>query len=331
MKKLFFSVAALAALLLTVSCQQENLEPAAGDGTVTYSVQMPGSLATKAVGDDLAAEYELIYEVYRAAEIDVLDAEPLYEGTAAFSGKVATVQLQFVKRQDYKVLFWAQASGSVYGEPANLQAISMNYGTGSTPGNGNDEKRDAFYGTQTFVTDGTVITCDPLKRPFAQLNFLATDFKTGVEYEGIPMGNIELIKTTVEVVTAAPSFNVAKGGPVDGATPVNAVFEATNFVDVDGNGEVDLYGDPADGNCVISMNYVLPSAATTNVNATFYYQLNNGGSIIPCSPQVYALTNLDLVENFRTNVSGSLFLQGSSYEVSVSSVFDTPDYDEPIL
>jgi len=329
MRKIFTLVLAAAAVF--AACQKNEVAETSGDQKVTLNVSLP-EVATKANAGEGSAIDELYFELYYfndAMDYDLGDK--LVAGKTSVTAGKATIDFTLMRNTKYRVLFWAQASGSVYGEPANLQAISMNYGTGSTPGNGNDEKRDAFYGTQTFVTDGTVITCDPLKRPFAQLNFLATDFKTGVEYEGIPMGNIELIKTTVEVVTAAPSFNVAKGGPVDGTTPVNAVFEATNFVDVDGNGEVDLYGDPADGNCVISMNYVLPSAATTNVNATFYYQLNNGGSIIPCSPQVYALTNLDLVENFRTNVSGSLFLQGSSYEVSVSSVFDTPDYDEPIL
>ena len=73
MKKFIFSLSALAALLLAGSCQRENLEPVEQGGTVTYTVQVPGALATKAAGD-----YELIYEVYREAQVGT-DADPIYE------------------------------------------------------------------------------------------------------------------------------------------------------------------------------------------------------------------------------------------------------------
>ena len=74
MKKILLFASALAGLFLAGSCQRGNLEPVQQGGTVTYTVQVPGALATKAAGD-----YELIYEVYRKAQVGT-DAAPIYEG-----------------------------------------------------------------------------------------------------------------------------------------------------------------------------------------------------------------------------------------------------------
>ena len=49
MKKILYSVAAMALAFFSASCQQENLEPAAGNNTVTYTVEVDGAVATKAI------------------------------------------------------------------------------------------------------------------------------------------------------------------------------------------------------------------------------------------------------------------------------------------
>ena len=50
MKKLLYSAAAMALAFFAASCQQENLEPVVGGNTVTYTVQVPESIQTKALG-----------------------------------------------------------------------------------------------------------------------------------------------------------------------------------------------------------------------------------------------------------------------------------------
>ena len=52
MKKLIYSAAALSLAFFAASCQQESLEPVGGN-TVTYTVQVPEALATRALGDDV--------------------------------------------------------------------------------------------------------------------------------------------------------------------------------------------------------------------------------------------------------------------------------------
>ena len=60
MKRLLYCAAALATLLFA-SCQQENLEPVGGGTAVTYTVEAPGALQTKAIADGTNVD-ELIYE-----------------------------------------------------------------------------------------------------------------------------------------------------------------------------------------------------------------------------------------------------------------------------
>ena len=66
MKKLFLSFVAIAAMVFASSCQQEKMEPAAGENTVTFTVELPNEMATKtkAMGDGENVD-ELIYEVWR--------------------------------------------------------------------------------------------------------------------------------------------------------------------------------------------------------------------------------------------------------------------------
>ena len=301
MKKLFFSVAALAALLLTVSCQQENLEPAAGDGTVTYSVQMPGSLATKAVGDDLAAEYELIYEVYRAAEIDVLDAEPLYEGTAAFSGKVATVQLQFVKRQDYKVLFWAQAKELTLFDTSDLREVSM-----SDAWDGNDLAAAVFAGTDE-VSDcvsakkGNVT----LVRPVSQINIATSNesLTVGGAESGQTSKTITMSDATVTVKGLHTVYNVYSKEVSDAVQDIAFAEAAISKLPAAFNADYKY----------VAMNYVgFSPAQGTTVDVEFSFETSEG-------TVSHEVSNVPIKANYRTNILGNLITEENAYTVTIDT------------
>ena len=97
---------ALAGLFLAASCQQENLEPVMSGNTVTYTMQVPENIATKAKPTGYG--FTLHYEVYRQGDVTKLNADPVYEGTKTFENGSADVELEFVKDQEFTVLFWAQ-------------------------------------------------------------------------------------------------------------------------------------------------------------------------------------------------------------------------------
>ena len=300
MKKLLFSVVAFATLLFAASCQQESLEPVAGDGSVTYTVQMPGSIATKAVGDDLEGQYKLIYEVYRAAEIDVLDAEPLYEGTANFSGKVATVQLQFVKRQDYKVLFWAQSDTLELFNTTDLREVSMN-----SSWKGNDLATAVFAGTDE-VSDcvsakkGNVT----LVRPVSQINIATSN-------ESLTVGGAETNQTS-KAITMSTVTVAVKG--------LHTVYNVWNK-DVDGVQNVtftesEISKLPTDFNSdykYVAMNYVgfAPVNGTT-VDVDFSFVTSEGEID-------HQVANVPIKANYRTNILGNLITEENKYTVTIDT------------
>ena len=164
MKKIIFSLSALAALLLAGSCQRENLEPVEQGGTVTYTVQVPQDIATKTDGDDV---FTLHYEVYRQDYMN--EKAPVYEGTEEFLGGKATVELEFVKDQEFYVLFWAQKGTPQAYDITDLRKVSLKTLVA------NDLTAEVFAGND-HVADcksdkgGNVV----LVRPVAQLNIATT-------------------------------------------------------------------------------------------------------------------------------------------------------------
>ena len=310
MKKLLFSVVAFATLLFAASCQQENLEPVAGDGTVTYSVQMPGAIATKAVGDELATSYELIYEVYRAGEIDELSKEPLYEGTASFNGNVATVQLQFVKRQDYKVLFWAQADTLTLFNTADLREVSMN-----SSWKGNDLATAVFAGTDSVsdcvsANQGKVT----LVRPVSQINIATSN-------ESLTVGGADANQTSKAITMS--KVTVA----VKGLHTVYNVYnkEVSQAVQNVAFNEAEISKLPTEFNSeykYVAMNYVgfAPVDGTT-VDVDFSF-VTSEGTIN------HEVANVPIKANYRTNILGNLITEQNEYTVTINTDWADEEYTE---
>ena len=63
MKKLFLLTALLAVTLFT-SCQKEEINPDAGQAKVIFSVEVPSSPITKAIGNGYTEINDLVYAVY---------------------------------------------------------------------------------------------------------------------------------------------------------------------------------------------------------------------------------------------------------------------------
>ena len=165
MKKILLFASALAGLFLAASCQQENLELKQQVNTVTYTVQVPGSIGTKAIGTDVAAVTELIYEVYRI-DADTAEETRLYQKKASLTNGTATVELELVNNQDFRVLFWAQVPENGVYTTTSLKNVTLATGL-----NANAENYASFAGQDVFEYGenlrGRTIT---LVRPVAQLN-----------------------------------------------------------------------------------------------------------------------------------------------------------------
>ena len=292
MKKLIFSLSALAALLLAGSCQRENLEPVQQGGTVTYTVQVPGALATKAVGDN-----ELIYEVYRETQVSDETAKPIYEGTTTFSGNSVDLPLEFVKNQKFVVLFWAQKEGSKVYDIKDLRKVSISKAQKLTSNN---------FDAEVFAGNDLVENCASKKggnvelvRPIAQLN-IATDS------EGLSLGTtpVELNKSYVKVTGLSATYNVYKGyGSTETA---NAVYGMTDVP----TGTITVGTESYN---YVAMNYIgfMPQSDIT-VDVDFTIQTSEGNIN-------HTVSNVPVKANYKTNIIGNLISATDNYNVTLGA------------
>lgn len=287
MKKFFFSLSALAALFLAGSCQRENLEPVQQGGTVTYTVQVPGALATKAAGD-----YELIYEVYRAAEV-ATSADPIYEGTQTFSGNSVNLPLEFVKDQNFVVLFWAQKVGLTAYNTGNLRNVTLNSGLTA-----NQENYEVFAGKDEVAScvsssNGNVV----LVRPIAQLN-IATDA------EGLKLGDKEvgLISSFVTVKGLSTTYNVYNKTVSETLSDVEFSVAAVPGGKL-GNTDYKY----------VAMNYIgFIDANGTTVNVDFTVKTSEGDI-------AHSVSSVPVKPNNKTNIIGNLITATDNYQVTLGA------------
>ncbi len=294
MKKLIFSLSALAALLLAGSCQRENLEPVQQGGTVTYTVQVPGALATKTATEN----YELIYQVYRETQVGSETAEPIYKGTETFSGNSVNLPLEFVKGQNFVVLFWAQKVGLTAYNTGNLRNVTLNSGLTA-----NQENYEVFAGMDEVSNcessnNGNV----KLVRPIAQLN-IATDA------EGLKLGatDVNLISSFVTVKGLSTTYNVYNKAVSETLSDVEFSVAA---VPVGKLGTTDY--------TYVAMNYIgFIDANGTTVNVDFTVKTSEGDI-------AHSVSSVPVKPNYKTNIIGNLITATDNYKVTLGA-WGTPD------
>ena len=317
MKKLIYSAVAMAFAFFAASCQKEVLEPVADGNTVTYTVEVPGALKTKALGDDVTAVDKVYYEVYRAGDVDQLDAEPVYEGSKPVSNGQASFELEFVKNQNFVVLFWAQDEDLQMFNIDDLRKVQL-----TTPGASNNVNAQVFAGSDT-VTDcvsgkgGNV----ELTRPISQLNIFTT--KESLSFGGKA---ITLYTSTVKVDGLYTTYNVAEG------EAVTENVEAADFT-------YGSYAVPAtqatDPYAYVAMNYVgfAPNASAT-VQVDFTITTSEGDVM-------HSVSSVPVKPNYRTNIVGNLLTEATDYNVTLGAwatpaevveiwdgrTLSTPDYN----
>ena len=224
MKKILLFASALAGLFFAASCQQENLEPVAGKGQVTFTIEAPAALQTKAIADGLNVD-ELIYEVWITGatpnQENLSNATRLYQARTdmkydeANTRMYANITLDLVNDQNFTVLFWAQKSGIGVYNTEWLNAVTYT-NLDAEAYAANDNRLDAFY-SKAFVIDGATSTPTvTLRRPFAQVNLCTLNNKEAAQTPSDY--NIALSQSKMRLDAVPTEFNVATSA-------------ATNYVD----------------------------------------------------------------------------------------------------
>lgn len=321
MKKILLFVSALAGLFLAASCQQENLEPVAGNGQVTFTVEAPAVIQTKAIANGLNVN-ELIYEVWITSAADptnLVGKERLFQGKETMfheDGKnKAKVTLDLVNDQHYTVLFWAQVKEE--GKPAAYiteKLTEVKYAKGVDQYLANDESLAAFYAVNT-VNDGVPGSSTVyLKRPFAQVNlctFNKRDVTNTVDHPGDY--NVAIVNSKMTLKKVPTQFNVATSEatePADFSFVYNVVPSGEDKT-IEVNSTKYYYA---------GMNYVF---AGDNLELTYDIQTSLNGSTN------YAVVNnviaeVPVKENHRTNIVGNLLTSKTDYDIIVDAAFNEP-------
>ena len=325
-------------MMLFASCQQENLEPAAQESTVTFSVELPG-VQTKTIGDGFNVD-QLVYEVWKTegkTERDLKDtkkATRLYQEKATMAtidGEQKTViSLNLVHDQNYTILFWAQNSKGIGNEPAynTTDLTAVTYAKNVTDGTyfSNNENMAAFYGSAFIEAEEVEIPSTrrvELRRPFAQLNIGTKN--TATEY------TVTMDKSKVKISNVPTVFDVAQNISADsenGITGQSAVSEPMAFVfesaDLPTNpSELKVNGIEYD---YVAMNYIFANgnveveywidATLTAANPTEGRNETTNAVVYNRVPQV------PLMENYRTNIVGNLLTSTTQYEVVIDASWE---------
>ena len=304
MKKLFYSAAVMALAFFAASCQQENLEPVSGGNTVTYTVQVPEALATKALGDEIGAVNELVYEVYRTEgeRVDAFtDADNLlYHKTTPITDGVATFTLELINNQNFTVLFWAHTKDNGVYNADNLTEVKI-----ESPDVANNVNAQAFVGRDYVVNcvsdaAGKVT----LTRPVAQLNLGTTEasltaFETPITISGSSV-IVEGLSTTYDVAALSAGQVTADEYVYTEATRPNANLKvgSTSYV-------------------YVAMNYV-GFAANTGSTVKVSYDINTSEGKISNT-----IENVPVKPNYRTNIVGNLITSTSNYTVELDREWAT--------
>ena len=300
MRRIISIISACAAVVLAASCQkevQQQAEPQYQD--VTFAVNMTAPEMTKTLGDGSLAillDMAVYHDGKHISSIQLpgVNREGMNATVVGTPGQWR-VTLTLAKNVEYDIVFWAHAEGAPYTFDKADHKIVVDYA-----GKANDEKRDAFYN----IVEGYTVTDVPvdveLTRPFAQINFGASDYDPYITDFGFRMTSTIKCKapSVLDVLTGAVSEEVEVE-----FTPTAIPYETGDQVLTQKNGVTYHW---------MSMNYILASEYNSNfygsIEATFNY---NGKDLVISVPSVpYA-------RNYKTNIIGTLFTGPAKFNVVV--------------
>ena len=307
MKTKLFSMFAVAAMLLTTSCSNdETNELISGEPvTTSFKVQLPNSIGTrpnkgakKAFADGKTATV-LKYMVFDENGVRV---------TAIPTGEKAInlttdVQLTLITGKKYKIVFWAANANAPY-TLDETGKVTVNYEGMKA----NNESLDAFCRCYEFTAGTEVENPVKLYRPFAQLNVGTADMAKAVQ-NGFAKAAAQ---TKVQVSGIANELNVLTGavsGNVDVTCDLAAIPSGETF--------------PKAGYDYLSMDYLLVGKEAKSV-VDVKWTVTDG-----TFNSERTFTNVPLQGNYRTNIYGNLLTSPTDFNVEIDPAFNEPDYEVP--
>ena len=291
MKKYLLGMSAVAMLFAT-SCQDDmNLPGNVGETTtVAFNVATP-QISTRAYSDGATATV-LQYAVYDETGAELRELTKL---DATIKGS-AEVKLQLTTGNEYTVVFWAAAPNAPYTFDPASKTVEVNYAGALS----NDEKRDAFFGSQTFTVTGAQTQTIELRRPFAQLNIGTADLEETANAGYTPA------QSAVTVKSLGNTLNLVSGTVSGDSQDITFDYAALPL------GET----FPVADNDYLAMNYLLVGAEKETVDIIF--NCKDANDVV----KTRTVGSVPVQRNYRTNIYGQLLTSDVDVNVEIK-----PEYD----
>ncbi len=277
------------------ACQKaESLDPASGDVQITVNASFPAQmLETRVAGDGTTVD-RCIMQIYLDGE---LYGEHQY---AQVQGLKATFSARLIAGKTFDLVFWADKSGGDINSDLHYNTADLANVAFTGDYIGNDDARDAFFGTAQVISDKSQAVNVELKRPFGQLNVKTLDL---AEVKAASPA-LEPKKVKIEFASVPTGINLLTGELTDAKSAV-AYADAAAVVDAEGH---------------LSFDYVLAPAGTEQFLADFTMSFLDDAEA-PVAAD-YEFSNIPVQRNYRTNVSGNLLTKKADINVEVKPGFD---------
>ncbi len=306
-KNLLQLMVALMAIIGITACQQDTNDITPATNEVRFVIDTESSIGTRAISDGTGAtqlswavfndQGELIHKKATKEDVSDLLTENGY-----------TMYISLAKGQTYRVAFWAQNPECEAYTISDDMKVTIDY-----VGVNNDELRDAFTAvTEPFTVDGDNVVSVVLRRPFAQVNVGAYpwDMQYAVE------SGLTVTKSAAKVEGVANVINLFDGsveGSVDVEYTFNAIPAEDLLVDVDENGEPEIYE-------YLSMSYLL--ADTTPSSHKMSFTFTDESETAQAAFLYSGLEFVPIQRNWRTNIVGQILTGDISFNIKVDPIYE---------
>lgn len=271
-------------VLLLISCSKA-LPVDEASATLDFAVSIDRQILTRAGDGQGTGVNRCILELY-------YDGQFYIRREVSYSAEGASfLNIPVVPDKTYKALFWADCGDGLADKYYNtgilglkqVEIITTDYA-------GNNDERDAFCACVDVTVSGqseSSPTAIALKRPFAQINIIATD-------ETVSDGDYPS-KVSVSY-TAPKGINVESGDLLE-----NATFNYT----------ADVFSSFTPGDSKLAMDYIFASEnADQNIDIEFY-------TVPVTGPGSGHSLNIPYRRGYRTNVKGEFLGDVSAVSLSV--------------
>lgn len=316
MKKLIYSVLALAAMALTFpSCNDDAPE----EVQMTFMASLAQNASSRALSDGGQIN-RVKCEVYEEVDGEKVKRT---EETVTFSDGSAKYTPTLLKGRTYTAVFFAYTEGSY--DVSDLQAVTR------MKNNCNDETMDAF--SHVLENVNTEVTGEKLNvtltRPLAQLNFAtkAEDILNArklLSTNGLSNEdpNMDLYTSSVKIAAMSSSYNVWQSKSNNATTSEQVLLEASipdkaDKITVDGEEYI-----------VLATTYLFPGEATTTCFLNVYAAANaeeKNKPLVNKTDWTLTYINVPLLANTRTNIIGQLLTGNVPYTISLNKEFTGTD------